>query len=96
MLSAKKLAGSPPFGAEERTVTASVVVCVTLPDFPEIVTVEVPTVADELAVSVRVLWVVVLVGLNDAVTPDGRPEAERVTALAESATVTVALPTAPC
>jgi len=38
-----------------------------------------PIVAVPLAVSVRVLVVVVLVGLNDAVTPLGSPEAARLT-----------------
>lgn len=48
---------------------------------PVIVTVAEPIVAELLAVSVRVLVVVVLVGLNEAVTPLGRPEADRLTLL---------------
>jgi hypothetical protein len=43
------------------------------------VTVTVPVVAALLAVSVSVLDVVVGLGLNDAVTPLGRPEADKLT-----------------
>jgi len=43
------------------------------------VTVAVPVVAVLLAVRVRVLVPVVLDGLNDAVTPLGNPEADRLT-----------------
>jgi len=43
------------------------------------VTVAVPAVAELLAVKVSVLVPVVLVGLNDAVTPLGNPEAARLT-----------------
>jgi len=43
------------------------------------VTVAGPVVADALAVSVKVLVVVVLAGLNPAVTPFGKPEAARLT-----------------
>jgi hypothetical protein len=43
------------------------------------VTVAVPVAAVPLAVSVRVLLPVVVVGLKDAVTPVGRPEADRAT-----------------
>ncbi len=46
---------------------------------PVIVTVDVPVAAPLLAVSVNVLVVVVLLGLNDAVTPLGRPEVDRAT-----------------
>jgi hypothetical protein len=62
------------------TVSDTLVVCVKLPEVPEMVTVAVPVVALLLADSVRTL--VVLVGgfgANVAVTPDGKPEAERVT-----------------
>ena len=38
-----------------------------------------PVVAVPLAVSVSVLVVVVPLGLNDAITPLGRPEADRLT-----------------
>ena len=40
---------------------------------------DVPVAAVLLAVSVNVLVLVVLVGLNEAVTPLGRPEADRLT-----------------
>ena len=56
-----------------------VVVCVRLPEVPVMVTVTVPVVAVLLAVSVKVLVLVVLVGLKDAVTPLGRPDADRLT-----------------
>ncbi len=54
-------------------------VFVKLPDTPVTVTVTVPVVAVLLAVSVNVLLLVVLVGLNDAVTPLGRPAADKLT-----------------
>ena len=44
-----------------------------------IVTVDVPVVAVPLAVNVSVLVLVVLLGLNDGVTPLGRPEADKLT-----------------
>ena len=50
-----------------------------LPDVPVMVTVTVPVVAVPLAVSVNVLVLVVLLGLKDAVTPLGRPEADKLT-----------------
>lgn len=59
-----------------------VVVFVRLPEVPLIVTVDVPVVAMPLAVSVSVLVFVVLVvllGLKEAVTPLGRPEAVKLT-----------------
>jgi hypothetical protein len=62
-----------------RTVREIVVDFDMLPDVPLIVTVTVPVVAVVLAVSVRVLVLVVLVGLKDAVTPLGRPEADKLT-----------------
>lgn len=46
---------------------------------PVTVTVAVPGVAEGPAASVRVLVPVVLAGLNDAVTPLGRPDAARLT-----------------
>src|SRR5690348_6131597 len=52
---------------------------VRLPEVPVMVTVAVPVVAMLLAVSVKVLVVVALLGLNEAVTPLGRPEADRLT-----------------
>ena len=57
------------------TVRLIVAVCVSEPEVPVIVTVVgPPTVAVALAVNVKTLDVVVLVGLNDAVTPLGRVE----------------------
>ena len=61
------------------TVRAIVVVCVRPPDVPVIVTLKFPVDAVPLAVSVSVLVLVVLLGLNDGVTPLGRPEADRLT-----------------
>ncbi len=61
------------------TVRAIVVVCVRPPDVPVIVTVKLPVDAVLLAVSVSVLVLVVLLGLNDGVTPLGRPEADKLT-----------------
>ncbi len=57
---------------------------VKLPDTPVMVTVTVPVVAEPLAVSVNVLLLAVLLlavllGLNDAVTPPGRPDADKLT-----------------
>ena len=74
-------------------------VAVRLPDVPVTVTVAVPTVAVLLAVSVRTLEVVDEVGLNDAVTPLGRPEAARVTLPVNPFAPTTAMvdvPLAPC
>jgi len=51
-----------------------------LPDVPVIVTVEVPSTAEVLAVSVSVPALVMLAALKDAITPVGRPDAARVTA----------------
>jgi len=61
------------------TVRAIVVVCVRPPDVPVIVTVKLPVDAVLLAVSVSVLVLVVLLGLNDGLTPLGRPEADKLT-----------------
>lgn len=52
---------------------------VKLPDVPWIVTETVPVAAVALAVKVSVLVVVAGLGLKFAVTPLGRPEADRVT-----------------
>ena len=63
------------------------------------VTVDVPVIAVLLAASVSVLLPVVLVGLNVAVTPLGRPEADRETLPVKplsAATVMVLVPLAPC
>jgi hypothetical protein len=56
-----------------------VTVFVKLPEVPVIVTGNVPTAAVPAAVSVRVLVVAVVVGLNDAATPAGKPEADKLT-----------------
>ena len=50
-----------------------------MPDEPVTVTVNVPVVAVLLAVNVNVLVVAVLLGLNEAVTPLGRPDADKLT-----------------
>jgi hypothetical protein len=54
-------------------------VCDNPPDAPETVTVTVPVAAVLLAASVNVLVLAVLLGLNDAVTPLGRPDADKLT-----------------
>ena len=61
------------------TVKATVVVFVRLPEVPVTTTEKVPVVAVLLAVSVTVLDVVAGFVLNDAVTPLGRPEADKLT-----------------
>ncbi len=61
------------------TVREMVVELVKLPDAPVMVTVNVPVAAVILAVSVNVLVPVVLLGLKEAVTPPGRPEADKLT-----------------
>lgn len=58
-----------------------VVVCAKPPEVPRIRTENVPVDAVLLADRVSVLVPVVLLGLKDAVTPRGRPEAERLTLL---------------
>ena len=75
------------------------VVFVKLPDVPLTVTVTAPVVAALPAVSVNVLVLVVLLGLNDAVTPLGRPDADKLTLPLKpfcGATVMVLAPLAPC
>lgn len=57
-----------------------------------------PVVAVLLAVSVNLLVLAVLLGLNDAVTPLGRPDAEKLTVLLKpfcGVTVIVLTPLAP-
>src|SRR5207249_3811399 len=68
-------------GAVPFTVKLMFVVCVRLPDVPVTVTVTVPKAAVLLAASVRVLELVAVLGLKEAVTPLGRPEADRDTLL---------------
>ena len=79
--------------------TETVVVFVKLADVPMTVTVTVPGAAVLLAVSVSVLVLAVLLGLNDAVTPPGRPEADKLTFPLKpfcGVTVMVLAPLAPC
>jgi len=68
-------------GAVPFTVKLMFVVCVRLPDVPVTVTVTVPKAAVLLAASVRALELVAVLGLKEAVTPLGRPEADRDTLL---------------
>jgi hypothetical protein len=56
-----------------------VVLCVRLPDLPVMVTVNVPRRAVALAARVSVLVAVAGLGVKDALTPLGIPEADRVT-----------------
>jgi hypothetical protein len=49
------------------------------PDVPLTVTFVVPAVAVLLTANVKTLVLVVAVGLKDAVTPAGRPEADKLT-----------------
>ena len=75
------------------------VLLIRLPDVPVTVTEAVPVAAELLAVSVSVLVLVVLLGLNDAVTPLGRPDADKLTLLLKpfcGVTVMVLAPLAPC
>ena len=75
------------------------VVLVKPPDMPVTVTVAVPVAAVLLAVSVNLLVLAVLVGLNDAVTPLGRPVANKLTLPVKpfcGVTVMVLAPLAPC
>lgn len=64
-------------GGAAVTVRASEVELVKVPEVPVTVTVAEPVVAVPLAVSVKVL--VLLLGLKDAVTPAGKPEADKLT-----------------
>ena len=80
-------------------VSEMVAVFVKLPEVPVMVTGKVPTAAVLTAVKVSVLVVAVLLGLKEAVTPLGRPEADNVTALLKpfcGVTVMVFVPVAPC
>src|SRR5258705_200955 len=63
----------------ERITREIAVVFVKVPEIPVTVTVTVPVAAVPLAVSVNVLVPVVVLGLNDAVTPLGRADADKVT-----------------
>lgn len=69
-----------------------------LPDKPVTVTVTVPVAAVLLAVNVSLLVLAVLLGLNDAVTPLGSPDADKLTMLLKpfcGVTVIVLAPLAP-
>src|ERR1039458_2317789 len=88
-----------PGVVEALTVRAMVVVAVRLPEVPVMVTVAAPTVAVLLAVSVSTLELVDDVGLNEAVTPLGRPDAVNVTLPVNpstSPTVMVSVALLPC
>jgi hypothetical protein len=81
------------------TVKLMVVVAVSDPEVPVIVTVTVPVVAVELAVRVNVVLPAAGLGLNAAVTPEGRPEAENVTLSSnppDPSIVIVVVPFPPC
>jgi hypothetical protein len=80
-------------------VSERVAVLVKVSDVPLMVTVDVPVVAAALAVSVNVLVLVVLFGLNEAVTPLGKPEADKLTLPVKpfcGMTVIVLVPIVPC
>ena len=62
-----------------QTVKMRVVDAVWLPAVPAMVTMYCPRLAELLAVNVSILAPVVGFGAKDAVTPLGRPDAERVT-----------------
>ena len=63
----------------ELTVRKTEVCDVRVPEVPVTLIVAAPRVAELLAVSVSTLVPVVVVGLNDAVTPEGSPDAARLT-----------------
>ena len=69
------------------------------PDEPVTVRVNVPTAAVAIEVSVNVLVLEALRGLNDAVTPPGRPDIDKLTfplKLFSGVRVMVLVPLAPC
>jgi len=68
------------FFADGDTVKLTVIVRVKVPEVPVTLTSTVPAAAVALAVSVNVVAEVVPLGLKEAVTPLGNPEAEKVTA----------------
>jgi hypothetical protein len=80
-------------------VRVNTVAFVNVPEVPVIVTVTIPVVAELLAVSVSVLEIAVELGLNAAVTPFGRPDADKLTLPLKpfcGLTVIVLVPLAPC
>lgn len=81
------------------TVSESVVELVKLTAVPVMVALTVPVAAVLVAVRVNVLVPVVALGLNEAVTPAGRPEADNVTLLLKpfsALTVMALVPLLPC
>ena len=81
------------------TVREIVVLAVVLPEVPVMVTVDVPALAVLLAVSVSTLEAADDVGLNEAVTPLGRPVAANETLPLNpfsGVTVTVSVALLPC
>ena len=81
------------------TVNEIVVVLVKLADVPVMVIVNVPVAAELVAETVNGLVLAVLVGLKVAVTPLGRPDADKLTLLLKpfcGVTVMVIEPLAPC
>jgi hypothetical protein len=81
------------------TETVSVVVLLRLPEVPVTVIVNVPIVAPLLAVSVSVVEVWELVGVKEAVTPLGNPEARKLTLPLNpfhGVTITAVVPLPPC
>ena len=81
------------------TVSEMEVEAVSVPEVPVMVTVDVPAVAVALAANVTTLLPVVGLVPNVAVTPEGNPEAARVTLPVNgltSVTVIVSVPLAPC
>lgn len=72
---------------------------VKVPEEPVTVNVTVPTAAVAFEASVNVLTLAVLLGLNDAVTPLGKPDIDKLTLPVKpfsGATVIVLVPPAPC
>jgi hypothetical protein len=86
-------------GGTAVTVRETVVVFVKLPEVPVMVTVAGPATAVLVADSVNVLVFVVGLGLKDAVTPLGKPVADKVTLPLKpfcGVTEIVLVPLAPC
>lgn len=95
-----KLAGNADSVNPEAAVMVSDTraVLVKLPEVPVMVSADVAAAAELLAISVSVLVVMALTGLNDAVTPAGKPAMVRFTALLKPSwalTVMLLVPVAP-